>query len=250
MLALEELYEIIKNAQNICVFTGAGISVPSHIPDFRSADGIYNKAFKNILKPEQIISHSFFINYPDLFYDFYTEKMVYPNALPNLAHIYFASLPNVKNIVTQNIDNLHTIALKENNCNKRQNVIELHGSVFRNYCMNCGKFYSLDEFLKIKNHLCNCGGLIKPDVVLYEEALDEEVIHRALDAVSTCDVLIIVGTSLAVYPAASFIRFFKGKQCILINKDETLYDQKASLVIHEDIIKVVEELMKMEKKSL
>lgn len=236
----DELKRIIDHSASIVVFTGAGISTPSGIPDFRSADGIYSQKRKDKYTPEEIISHTFFMNNPELFYDFYKEKMCYPNAKPNAAHKYFADLEKKgKNvtIVTQNIDNLH----QEAGSNR---VYELHGSVYRNYCEKCGRLFGLKYVLSHKGvPLCDkCGGIIKPDVVLYEEPLDEQTINLAISAIMTCDTLIIVGTSLTVYPAAGFIRYFRGSNLVVINKDATSYDNMCDLVFNEDVIKVIENL--------
>ena len=218
----ETLKTIIKNSQSIVVFTGAGISVPSGIPDFRSADGIYNQKYKTQYRPEEIISHSFYMEHPDMFYEFYKEKMCYPNAKPNAAHKYFADLEKKgKNVtvVTQNIDNLHQEA-------GSTRVYELHGSVHRNYCEKCYRLFGLKYMLDHPGvpHCDKCGGQIKPDVVLYEESLDEDTIQRAISAIMTCDTLIVVGTSLTVYPAAGFIRYFRGSNLVVINKQPTNYD--------------------------
>ncbi len=236
----DELKRIIDHSSSIVVFTGAGISTPSGIPDFRSADGIYSQKRKDKYTPEEIISHTFFTNNPELFYEFYKEKMCYPNAKPNAAHKYFADLEKKgKNvtIVTQNIDNLH----QEAGSNR---VYELHGSVYRNYCEKCGRLFGLKYVLSHKGvPLCDkCGGIIKPDVVLYEEPLDEQTINLAISAIMTCDTLIIVGTSLTVYPAAGFIRYFRGSNLVVINKDATSYDNMCDLVFNEDVIKVIENL--------
>lgn len=230
----EQLKSIIKGSNKIVVFTGAGISVPSGIPDFRSSRGIYSEEFGSF-SPEQIISHSFFMKNPKLFYEFYGSKMVYPNAKPNAAHIFFAGLPNVSAVVTQNIDGLHQAA-------GSKRVYELHGSVLRNYCMKCHKFYASKDIDTSRPSYCECGGMIKPDVVLYEEPLDENVVYPAIDAIIEADTLIVIGTSLVVYPAASYLKFFKGKHLILINKSETSYDSLAELVFNEDVVEVIEKI--------
>lgn len=241
MESIKELKRIIENSKKLVIFTGAGIScpAPTSIPDFRSADGLYSELYGNI-RPEEIISHSFFMKNPKLFYEFYGEKMVYRNAKYNKAHKFFADLEKTTNVivVTQNIDGLHQAA-------GSSNVYELHGSVWRNYCMRCHKFYSLDD-ISVKNvPYCDCGGIIKPDVVLYEESLNDETINGAIGEISSCDTMIIVGTSLSVYPAASFVKFFRGKNLVLINKQKTAYDNVADIVINDDIIKVIEELEKL-----
>lgn len=236
----DRLKEIIKNSRNMVVFTGAGISVPSGIPDFRSSNGLYNQKSSTNIPPEVIVSHSFFVNHTKDFYDFYKEKMCYPKANPNEAHKYFASLEKQNKsvvVVTQNIDNLHQAA-------GSNFVYELHGSVHRNYCQRCNAFYDLDYILSSESiPICpKCGGIIKPDVVLYEEPLDSDTINRAICAISSADTMIIVGTSLMVYPANSFVRYFRGPHLILINKDATAFDDYAELVFNEDIIKVIEKI--------
>lgn len=234
-----KLKEIINKSKYIVVFSGAGLSTNSGIPDFRSADGLYNQKLNYKVKPEEIISHSFFLTYPEDFYSFYFDKMIYPNAKPNCAHLYFKELEKTKKvtIVTQNIDGLHQLA-------GSSDVIELHGNVNRNYCMRCHKFYSLNEIYKKGVPHCKCGGIIKPDVVLYEEGLNEENIDKAIEAISSCDTMIIAGTSLTVYPAASFIRYFRGKNLVLLNKSKTQVDNMATISIHDDICKVIAELKK------
>ena len=240
MKEIEQLAKIIKESKNIVVFSGAGLSTNSGIPDFRSANGIYNQKEGYSISPEEIISHSFFMSNTKEFYKFYFDKMVYLDAKPNIAHKYFSMLEKNHNvtIVTQNIDNLHQLALSKN-------VLELHGSVMRNYCMKCHKFYSINEIYKKEIPYCSCGGIIKPDVVLYEEGLDEDIINKSIMAISQADTLIIVGTSLTVYPAAGFIRYFRGKNLILLNKTKTQADSIASISIHDDIKKVVEELIEL-----
>lgn len=225
---------IIENSKSIVLFTGAGISVPSGIPDFRSDNGLYSEKINGYISPEEIISHSYFLAFPDRFFEFYGNKMVYKHALPNEAHKYFSKLDNVT-VVTQNIDNLHQMA-------GSKLVYELHGSVKRNYCMKCNKYYDLDEINPTIINRCECGGIIKPDVVLYEEPLDDKVVFKAIDSISQCDTLIVVGTSLTVYPAASYLRYFKGKNLILINKSRTNYDHIADLVFNEDVVSVIEKI--------
>ena len=235
-----ELKKAIENAQKICVFTGAGISCPSGIPDFRSADGLYNEKGDYEYSPEEMISHTFFIHNTKLFYDFYKSKMIYENAKPNKAHNYFANLEKCgKNVsvVTQNIDSLHTQA-------GSSNVFEIHGSVKRNYCICCKEFYDEKYILNcVDVPLCEkCGGVIKPDVVLYEEGLNEKIVAGAIEAIREADLLIITGTSLAVYPAASFVSYFKGEKIALINKSKTDFDKRADIVIYDDIVNVIEKL--------
>lgn len=231
----EQLKQIIEESENIVVFTGAGISVPSGIPDFRSANGIYSQKVHGMVSPEEIISHTFFLKCPEEFFKFYGEKLVYPKAKPNEAHRFFASLPNVKAIVTQNIDNLHQEA-------GSKVVYELHGSVKRNYCMNCHCYYDIEDIDPTKPNYCECGGMIKPDVVLYEEPLNYSVVENAISAIRKADCMIVVGTSLIVYPAASYLNYFNGKHLILINKSKTNYDGQAELVFNEDVISVIEQL--------
>jgi NAD-dependent deacetylase len=218
-------------------FGGAGVSTESGIPDFRSTDGLYHQQYD--YPPETIISHTFFTYQPAEFYRFYRDKMLYPNAKPNAAHTYLAQLEaagKLKAVITQNIDGLHQAA-------GSKNVWELHGSVHRNYCVKCGNFYSM-EFVKNSKGIprCTCGGIIKPDVVLYEEGLDGEVIEGAVRAISNADMLIIGGTSLVVYPAAGFIEYFKGKHLVVINKSETTAEGRAELVLHEPIGQVFSQL--------
>ena len=237
---IERLAEILKQSEDLCVFTGAGISVPSGIPDFRSAHGLYNSDSGYGYPPEQIISRSFFDAKPDLFYQFYKEKMLFPNAQPNDAHRFFASLETADrhvSVVTQNIDGLHQAA-------GSTDVYELHGSVHRNFCQNCGKAFTLEELLKQPGvPKCDkCGGTIKPDVVLYEEPLNEGVVYGAITAIRRSDVLVVVGTSLVVYPAASYLRFFSGGHLILINKSETAFDNAAEIAINDDVVHVVHQL--------
>ena len=236
----ETLKEIIKESNNIVVFTGAGISVPSGIPDFRSADGIYNQKTKFKASPEDIISHSFFVNNTEDFYSFYKDKMCYPKAEPNAAHKYFADLEKKgKNVivVTQNIDGLHQKA-------GSSIVYELHGTIHQNFCQRCGRMFGLDYVMNAKDvpHCDKCGGIVKPNVVLYEEGLDEDTISRSINAIMTCDTLIIIGTSLRVYPAAGFIRYFRGKYLIVINKDATAYDSNCDLVFNEDVVNVIKNI--------
>ena len=240
---IKKLKEIIEASKNIVIFSGAGLSTNSGIPDFRSADGLYNQKTNYLIRPEEIISHSFFMKNVEMFYEFYFDKMIYKDARPNIAHIYFAGLENKnKNvtIVTQNIDNLHQEAGSINVC-------ELHGSVKRNYCMKCHKYYPLEDLKLNSVPYCTCGGIIKPDVVLYEEGLNEDEINKAINAISSADTMIIVGTSLTVYPAAGFIRYFKGKELVLLNKTETQYDYLATHTIYGDIKNIIENLIEEEK---
>lgn len=230
MEKIEKLQQIIDESDNVVFFGGAGVSTESGIPDFRSQDGLY--ALKYAYPPEQIVSHTFFKYRTEEFFDFYRDKMLYPEAKPNAAHLFLARLEQagrLKAVITQNIDGLHQAA-------GSKNVLELHGSVLRNYCTRCGKFYPM-EFVKCTNGVpkCECGGTIKPDVVLYEESLDGDVITAAVKAIAEADTLIIGGTSLVVYPAAGFINYFRGKHLVVINKSSTSADENAELVINEKI---------------
>lgn len=234
---IQELTNIIKNSNNIVFFGGAGVSTESGIPDFRSADGLYSSKYERKFSPEEILSHSFFYSHTNDFYKFYKDKMIYTNAKPNYAHIVLAQLEKMgklKAVITQNIDGLHQMA-------GSKNVFELHGSIHRNYCTNCYKSYELDYIINSQDiPKCEtCGGIIKPDVVLYGEPLDNDVINGALNAIKNADTLIIGGTSLVVYPAAGFVDYFRGKNLILINKSSTPYDNKANLVINNSIGKVL-----------
>ncbi|HHD2754155.1 TPA: NAD-dependent protein deacylase [Clostridium perfringens] len=241
MTKIEQLAEILRNSNNIVFFGGAGVSTESGIPDFRSSNGLFNEKLNVTFTPEQLVSHSFFERYPEEFFNFYKAKLIYPDAKPNGAHIALANLEKMgklKAVVTQNIDGLHQMA-------GSKNVFELHGSVLRNYCMNCHAFYDEKFILDSKGipTCTKCGGIVKPDVVLYEESLDDNVIRGAIDAISKADTLIIGGTSLVVYPAAGLINYFKGKNLILINKSSTSADSKASLVINDSIGKVLEKVI-------
>ena len=224
------LKNAISGSDNIVFFGGAGVSTESGIPDFRSADGIYNMKYK--YPPERIVSHSFFMENTSEFYTFYREKMLHPDAMPNKAHYALVKLEKMgklKAIVTQNVDGLHHKA-------GSINVLELHGSRSRYYCMNCRKTYNMDVVLEAEDvPRCSCGGLIRPDVVLFEEALDENVIEKSILAIGSAEVLIVGGTSLNVYPAAGLIQYYNGKMLILINKSETPYDKHANIVIREKI---------------
>ena len=235
-----ELKDEIEKAQKICVFTGAGISCPSGIPDFRSQNGLYNEKGDYEYSPEEMISHTFFVNNTETFYEFYKSKMVYKDAKPNKAHLYFSKLEKQgKNVmvVTQNIDSLHTMA-------GSKKVFELHGSIKRNFCVSCDEFYDEEYILSCDGvpYCRKCGGVVKPDVVLYEEGLNDKTVQGAINAIQSADLLIIIGTSLAVYPAASFIKVFKGRKIALINKSSTPFDGKADIVIYDDIVNVIEKL--------
>ena len=234
---IEQLTKILKESNNIVFFGGAGVSTESGIPDFRSANGLFNEKLNITFTPEQLVSHSFYIRYPKEFFNFYKAKLIYPQAKPNKAHIALAKLEEMgklKAVITQNIDGLHQAA-------GSKNVFELHGSVLRNYCVKCHAFYDEKFILDSKDvpTCTKCGGNVKPDVVLYEEGLDDNVIRDAIRAIANADTLIIGGTSLVVYPAAGLIDYFKGKNLILINKSSTSADNKADLVIHDSIGKVL-----------
>lgn len=236
---IENLTQILRDSHNIVFFGGAGCSCESGIPDFRSSNGLWNEKLKINLTPEQLVSHTFFLRYPEEFFRFYKDKLIYPEAKPNAAHIALAKLEKMgklKAVVTQNIDGLHQAA-------GSKNVFELHGSVLRNYCMSCHAFYD-EKFILASEGVptCpKCGGKVKPDVVLYEEGLDNDIINGAVRAISKADTLIIGGTSLVVYPAAGLIDYFNGKNLVLINKSSTSADNKADLVIHDSIGKVLGE---------
>ncbi|MEG0672115.1 NAD-dependent protein deacylase, partial [Clostridium sp.] len=228
---------------NIVFFGGAGMSTESGIPDFRSANGLFNDKLNITFTPEQLVSHSFYIKYPELFFNFYKSKLIYPEAKPNAGHLALAKLEEMgklKAIVTQNIDGLHHAA-------GSKNVFELHGSVHRNYCIKCNAFYDANFILEsVGVPTCTkCSGRVKPDVVLYEEGLDENTIRGAVNAISKADTLIIGGTSLVVYPAAGLINYFKGKNLVLINKSETSADYKADLVINDSIGKILSNVMNL-----
>lgn len=231
------LQEIIDNSRNIVFFGGAGVSTESGIPDFRSVDGLYNQKYD--FPPEEILSHTFFRKHTDEFYRFYRDKMLCLTAKPNKAHYKLAEMEMVGKlsaIVTQNIDGLHQKA-------GSKKVLELHGSIHRNHCLKCGKFFTAEDILNSKcvPH-CECGGIIKPDVVLYEENLNDKTVSDAVNEISHCDTLIVAGTSLTVYPAAGMVSYFNGKHLILINRDVTPLDSQCDLVIHN---KVGEELDKI-----
>ena len=230
MSSIETFFQMVKESDNIVFFGGAGVSTESGIPDFRSVDGLYHQKFK--YPPETMLSHTFYKTHTAEFYDFYRQKLIVHGAKPNAAHLRLAKLERegkCKAVVTQNIDGLHSDA-------GSKNVIELHGSVRRNHCMKCGKSYGL-EFITSADGVprCSCGGIVKPDVVLYEEPLNESDINAAINAISDADVLIIGGTSLAVQPAAGLIRFFNGRRLAVINKSPTSADDEADIVINGSI---------------
>lgn len=234
MTGQEQLKQWIDESDHIVFFGGAGVSTESHIPDFRSVDGLYNQEYD--YPPETILSHSFYVKDTKEFYRFYRNKMLFPNAEPNNAHKSLANLEQagkLKAVITQNIDGLHQKA-------GSKEVYELHGSVLRNYCCDCHKFYTLDDILASEGvpH-CECGGTIKPDVVLYEEGLDSYTLERSISYIRNADMLIIGGTSLAVYPAAGLIDYYQGNKLVLINKDKTARDSHADLVIQAPIGEVL-----------
>ena len=231
---IEQLQAIIDKGKKIVFFTGAGVSTDSGIPDFRSQDGLYNTKYE--FPPEKIVSHSFLAEQPQEFYRFYKDKMLNLDANPNYTHAFMAKLEaqgRCLGVITQNIDGLHQKA-------GSKTVYELHGSVFRNHCTRCGKKYDAD-FIKNSNGIprCTCGGIIRPDVVLYEEALDEDVLHGAIHAIEMADVLIVLGTSLVVYPAAGLVRYYNGHDLVLINRDVTPYDNAADLLIRDSFANVL-----------
>lgn len=234
MTAIEQLTRIVSGAKRIVFFGGAGVSTESGIPDFRSVDGLYHQKFD--YPPEEILSHTFFIRKPEEFYRFYREKMLCLTAKPNKAHLTLAKWEKegrLLSVITQNIDGLHQAA-------GSRRVHELHGSVLRNHCMKCGKAFGVEKIAESAGvPTCDCGGVIKPDVVLYEEPLPEDTVMSALDDIRSADVLIVAGTSLTVYPAASYIRYFGGDKMVLINRDATPYDKLADLVIHEKVGEVL-----------
>lgn len=247
MDSLEEkilsLRDMIKDSDNIVFFGGAGVSTESDIPDFRSSDGLFSKKLNKHFSPEQLVSHTFYVQYPEDFYAFYKDKLIYPDARPNKAHealAYLEDLGKLRAVVTQNIDGLHQMA-------GSKNVLELHGSVNSNTCQSCGYNMDLKEFLDLEGLVpkCpKCGGSVKPDVVLYEESLNEETIVNTIKAISEADMLIVGGTSLVVYPAAGFLDYFKGRHIVLINKAETSYDRRADLVINDSIGEVLARAVK------
>ena len=235
---IQQLQEIIDQYENIVFFGGAGGSTESGIPDFRSQDGLYHQKYD--FPPETILSHTFFMHQPEEFYKFYRDKMLCDTAKPNAAHIKLAELERMgklKAVITQNIDNLHQMA-------GSRKVLELHGSVHRNYCMKCGRFYGFSHMKESRGvPRCECGGIIKPDVVLYEEGLDNEILRDSVSAISNAQVLIIGGTSLAVYPAASLIDYFQGEKLVVINKASTPRDGYADLLIQKPIGQVFSKIV-------
>lgn len=234
--AIETLRRWFEESGNIVFFGGAGVSTESNIPDFRSTDGLYHQQYD--YPPETILSHTFYTRKPEEFYRFYRNKMLFPEAKPNRAHLALAKLERegkLKAVITQNIDGLHQAA-------GSREVLELHGSVHRNHCQRCGKFYSLEEVMASEGvPKCSCGGTVKPDVVLYEEGLDNGVLQKSVNYIRNADILIIGGTSLAVYPAASLIDYYRGNKLVLINKSATPRDGQADLIICDQIGRVLGE---------
>ena len=235
MNGIETLHQWMQESERVVFFGGAGVSTESGIPDFRSTDGLYNQQYD--YPPEQILSHTFFMRWPEEFFRFYRDKMLAPSAKPNKAHLALAKLEEqgkLTAVITQNIDGLHQMA-------GSKKVLELHGSVHRNYCMRCHKFHSMEEILHSEGvPRCSCGGIIKPDVVLYEEGLDQQILQESVDQIRRADMLIIGGTSLTVYPAAGLLDYYTGNRLVLINKTATARDGLANLVINESIGKALE----------
>jgi len=238
MDSLKKAVNIVKESFNIVAFTGAGVSTESNIPDFRSANGLYSNKKKYKYPPEHIISHSFFMDHTEEFYDYYRNNMVYMDAKPNKCHIALAELEKagrIKAVITQNIDGLHQAA-------GSRNVLELHGSVNRNYCMKCKKKFDLEYVMDMSKPipLCDeCGGIVRPDVVLYEEQLDYNILDKSVSYIRSADVLMILGTSLVVYPAAGLVDYYKGDKLILINKSSTPYDYRAQVIINDKCGKIM-----------
>ncbi len=238
MGASEQLASWLKESDNIVFFGGAGVSTESGIPDFRSVDGLYNQKYK--YPPETIISHSFYVRDPEEFYRFYKDKMIFQDAQPNRAHKALAKLEKMgklKAVITQNIDGLHQAA-------GSKEVLELHGSIHRNYCTRCGAFYSLDDVMKAEGvPRCTCGGTVKPDVVLYEEGLDQHTMSKSVQYIRHADMLIIGGTSLTVYPAAGLIDYYNGTKLVLINRSVTPMDSRADLVVSGSIGEILGDIV-------
>jgi len=234
--------EIISASNNIVAFTGAGVSTESNIPDFRSAGGLYNSKNKFNYPPEYLLSHTFFEEEPDNFFNYYRNNLIYRDAKPNNCHIALAKLEEagkLKAVITQNIDGLHQTA-------GSKKVLELHGSVDRNYCARCGKKYDLDFIMDLTLSIprCKiCGGIVRPDVVLYEESLNERVLDNSLSFIAAADTMIVMGTSLVVYPAAGLLNYYKGDKLILINKTSTQYDYRAKIVINDSAGSVMKKIL-------
>ena len=235
-MSKNKLKEILDCSNNIVFFGGAGVSTESNIPDFRSANGLYNENTNSNYSPEEILSHTFFMEHTKDFFDFYRSRMIYKDAKPNNAHVALAKLEelgNLKAVITQNIDGLHQMA-------ESKNVLEFHGSIHRNRCMKCHKFFDLSYIINSTNiPKCDvCGGIVKPDVVLYEESLDSDILESSIDYISKADVFIVGGTSLSVYPASGLVSYYRGNKLILINKTQTPYDNKADLIFHCNIAEI------------
>ena len=237
MDSILKLKELINNSNRIVFFGGAGVSTESGIPDFRSKDGLYNQKYD--YPPEEILSHHFFMDNPKEFYHFYKDKLNTLDKEPNICHKYLKELEDknkLLGIITQNIDGLHEKA-------GSKNIALLHGTIYKNHCMDCGKSYDAEYVFNSKDiPLCSCGGIIKPDVVLYEEGLDDDTVNKAINMLKSADLLIVAGTSLTVYPAAGFINYYGGKNLVIINKDITNYDNIATLVIHDSLGNVFSKL--------
>ena len=239
---IEKLKEWIENSGNIVFFGGAGVSTESGIPDFRGEAGIYKTVSEYGVRPETILSHTFFMKEPEIFFDYYKNFLLYPDAKPNSAHYDLAELEKrgkLKAVITQNIDNLHQKA-------GSKNVLELHGTLYRNYCMKCGAEYDINFVINGENvpKCKKCAGIVRPDVVLYEESLNSDTLSKAIRFISEADMLIVGGTSLAVYPAAGLINYYNGNRLVLINKGTTGFDSRADLIIHRNIGEVFEKIMK------
>lgn len=237
-----KLTEMVLSSRYAVFLGGAGVSTESNIPDFRSESGIYNTIKNYGLPPEELLSHSFFTANPEVFYDFYKKHMIYSGAKPNNAHIALAKLEQkgiLRAVITQNIDGLHQAA-------GSKEVLELHGSIYRNYCMKCGKKYDLEYVMSCSGPypVCDkCGGIVRPDVTLYEESLDMHVLNKSISHIRKADMLIVGGTSLVVYPAAGLVDYYKGNKLVLINKSRTPYDSRADIVIHDSIGKVLDSVI-------
>lgn len=241
MESIEQLKQWVKESNRIVFFGGAGVSTESGIPDFRSVDGLYHQKYEE--PPETILSHTYYRNHTEAFYRFYKDKMLCLSAKPNRAHFILADMEKkgkLKAVITQNIDGLHQAA-------GSQKVLELHGSVHRNYCRNCGKNYTAEYVLNAEGiPRCTCGGELKPDVVLYEEGLDQQILNESIRCISEADMLMIGGTSLVVYPAAGLVNYYQGRKLVLINKSVTAMDGKADLVINDSIGKVFSQIWEEE----
>jgi len=240
-MTIEKLKSLVEASDNIVFFGGAGVSTESNIPDFRSSTGLYTTSKNTKYPPEYMLSHTCFIRDTEAFFEFYKTKMIYADAKPNAAHIALAELEKrgkLKAVITQNIDGLHQMA-------GSRNVLELHGSVHRNYCMKCNKFFPLEYIINSPNvPICDdCGGVVKPDVVLYEESLDMDILTKSVEYIENADLLIVGGTSLTVYPAAGLISYYRGNKLILINKTETAYDHRALLSFNDSIGEVLKSLI-------